>query len=155
MKPARLLEDARGRVEKPALLPVRPVLTPPGTGLVRRLEGHEDWVRAVALTADGTRAVSGGDDGTLRLWDLERGAEMRRLEGHEGVVRAVAVTADGRRAVSGGHDGTLRLWDLERGVEIAAFSADNAILCSAMEPGGQGVVVGDTQGRVYVLRIED
>ncbi len=74
---ARLLEDARERVEKPALLPVRPVLTPPGTELVRRLEGHEDWVYAVALTADARRVLSGGRDGTLRLWDLERGVENR------------------------------------------------------------------------------
>ncbi len=64
---ARLLEDARDRVEKPALLPVRPILTPPGTGLVRRLEGHEGGIWAVALTADGRRALSGGTDGTLRL----------------------------------------------------------------------------------------
>ncbi len=122
---------------------------------MRRLEGHEGGVRAVALAADATRALSGGDDGTLRLWDLESGAEMRRLEGHEGWVNAVAVTADGTRALSGGFDRTLRLWDLERGAEIAAFYADNAILCSAMEPGGQGVVVGDRKGLVYALRIED
>ncbi len=80
---------------------------------------------------------------------------MRRLEGHEGTVPAVGLTADGGRALSGGSDRTLRLWDLERRAEIAAFSADAAILCSAMDPGGQGVVVGDTQGLVYLLRIED
>ncbi len=122
---------------------------------MRRLEGHEGGVTAVALAADARRALSGGFDRTLRLWDLETGAEVRRLEGHEGWVRAVALTADATRALSGGYDRTLRLWDLERGAEIAAFSADNRILCSAVEPGGQGVVVGDTQGLVYLLRIED
>ena len=57
--------------------------------------------------------------------------------------------------MSGGSDRTLRLWDPERGVEIAAFYTEAAILCSAIEPGGQGVVVGDAQGLVYLLRIED
>jgi WD40 repeat protein len=39
----------------------------------RVLEGHTDSVNAVALTADGKRAVSGSDDNTLRVWDLKSG----------------------------------------------------------------------------------
>ena len=38
----------------------------------RVLEGHKDWISAVALTADGKRAVSGSWDRRLRVWDLER-----------------------------------------------------------------------------------
>jgi WD40 repeat protein len=40
---------------------------------LRTLEGHTDGVSAVAVLADGHRALSGSDDGTLRLWDLETG----------------------------------------------------------------------------------
>ena len=35
------------------------------------------------MLADGRRALSGSWDQTLRLWDLETGAELRRFEGHE------------------------------------------------------------------------
>jgi hypothetical protein len=44
----------------------------PGTSGVTRariLEGHSSWVLAVALSADGKRAVSSSDDFTLRVWD--------------------------------------------------------------------------------------
>ena len=64
-------------------------------------------MRAVAVSADGRRAVSGGDDGTVRVWDLDAGTVLHTLTGHDGWVGAVAVSADGRRAVSGG-DGTGR-----------------------------------------------
>ena len=37
----------------------------------------------MAVLADGRRALSGSEDKTLRLWDLETGAELRRFEGHE------------------------------------------------------------------------
>lgn len=40
---------------------------------IRTLEGHTNWVSAVALTPDGRRAVSASHDGTLRVWDLEDG----------------------------------------------------------------------------------
>ena len=40
----------------------------------------------MTVLADGRRALSGSRDKTLRLWDLETGAELRRFEGHEDAV---------------------------------------------------------------------
>ena len=37
------------------------------------LQGHTDTVSAVAITPDGRRAVSGSEDRTLRVWDLQTG----------------------------------------------------------------------------------
>jgi WD40 repeat protein len=39
-------------------------------------------VWAVAVTADETKAVSGGADGTVRVWDLASGQEQERITGH-------------------------------------------------------------------------
>ena len=66
----------------------------------------------MALTPDGSRAVLGSSDNTLKVWDLAKGVCLRTLEGHMGGVSAVAVTADGARAVSGSWDYTVKVWDL-------------------------------------------
>jgi WD40 repeat protein len=80
-------------------------------------------VTSVRFSADGRRALSGSEDRTLRLWDLNSGQCLNVLSGHHHAVNAVAISPDGRFAVSGSGNGftsaeeddfTLRLWDLER-----------------------------------------
>ena len=64
-----------------------------------------------ALVFAGTRLVSGGDDRSVRLWDVDAGKESARA-GHAGAVMSLAASADGRRAFSGGADFTVREWNL-------------------------------------------
>jgi tRNA A-37 threonylcarbamoyl transferase component Bud32/Tol biopolymer transport system component len=85
---------------------------------IRRFEGHTDAAVAVAYAADGRRALSGSNDNTARLWDVETGKELRRFEGHGDIVTAVAISPDGRRALSASKDGTARIWDTESGKEL-------------------------------------
>lgn len=72
---------------------VSPSLSPGG----RLLKGHSERIMSVAITSDGHRALSGGWDQTVRLWDLESGSEIFCFEGHKGFVSAVAFLGDGRR----------------------------------------------------------
>ena len=70
---------------------------------------------AVGALPDGTPViVSGGGDGTVRVWRLADGTPVGEpLTGHDGAVKAVAVGAlpDGTPViVSGGQDGTVRVW---------------------------------------------
>lgn len=78
------------------------------------LKGHGGPVWAVAALADG-RILSGGSDGTVRLWDAAQGIELQAWAKHSGEVYAVAATPDGRRAVSASMDETVRVWDIEQG----------------------------------------
>jgi WD40 repeat protein/serine/threonine protein kinase len=87
--------------------------------VIRKLEGHEGSVKRTAFSPDGKRALTAGQDGTLRLWDLSNGRELHRMRGH--TAAAVAFSPDGRRALTGGSDGTMRLWDLESGEELHRF----------------------------------
>jgi WD40 repeat protein len=59
----------------------------------------------------GGRAVSGSDDRTLRVWDLETG-EMLAVTTLEAPVTAVAGGPSGRVVVAGDESGRVHFFDL-------------------------------------------
>jgi len=99
--------------------------------------GHTDWVRSVAYHPDGTHALSGADDNTLRVWDLATGTCERVLEDHTGGVNSVAYHPDGTHALSGADDNTLRVWDLATGTcERVLEGHTGTVLSVAYHPDG-------------------
>jgi small GTP-binding protein len=87
--------------------------------LEREIEGHTGWVNSVAVSPDGTWAVTGADDKTVKIWDLKSGTCRATLVGHASQVRSVAITPDGRRILSGSVDGSVRVWDAVAHRELA------------------------------------
>jgi WD40 repeat protein/tetratricopeptide (TPR) repeat protein len=83
------------------------------------LRGHTGNVTSVAFSPDGTRLVSGSVDGTVKLWDTLKGAEISILCRPVAPVISVAFSPDGiRLATSGARDKTVKLWDARSGAEL-------------------------------------
>ncbi len=62
------------------------------------------------MTAAGRFAVTAGEDGTARVWDLAAEALVAPAC-HGGRVTALAALPDGQLVVSAGEDGCVFLWD--------------------------------------------
>jgi WD40 repeat protein len=79
--------------------------------------------------------VSGGDDGTIRLWNLEgnlMGQQLDIFRGHEDFVSSVAFSPDGETIASGSSDFTVRLWEVRGGSVGKPFTQHTAILNLAL-----------------------
>jgi len=126
------------------------------TARKQALTGHDGSVRGVAVTPDGATAVSGGEDGVARVWDLSGGCEQATLAGHTDWIRSVAVTHDGTRAVSGSDDGSVRVWDLKDGREQASLAGhERPVWSVAVTPDGSRAVSGGGDGSVRVWDLKD
>jgi DNA-binding beta-propeller fold protein YncE len=113
--------------------------------------------------------VTGSNDKTVRLWNLQGKLISQPLQGHEGAVNSVAFSPDGQMIVTGSDDKTVRLWNLQGnligkpftgsqgGVNSVAFSPSGRIIVSGHGERSQTTVIGagscmvclwDTQGNL-------
>ncbi|MGB3615363.1 MAG: WD40 repeat domain-containing serine/threonine-protein kinase, partial [Elainellaceae cyanobacterium] len=79
------------------------------------LQGHEAWVRSVAVSADGHWVISGSGDKTVKVWSVETGALRYTLRGHDSWVRAVAASSNAPVVASASNDKTIQIWNLDTG----------------------------------------
>jgi WD40 repeat protein len=81
---------------------------PPST--VHTLYTGAGRVISVAFSPRRWLLASGGEDGSVRLWNLQTSAEVRSLTGHREEVFGLAFSPDGQLLASGSFDGTVTVW---------------------------------------------
>ena len=85
---------------------------------VARLEGHTENVPALAFSLDGTRLVSGAENGITKIWDVSnpaRARELCTLGEHEGGVWIAVFSPDGTKVATGSVDCSAKIWDANTG----------------------------------------
>lgn len=119
-------------------------------------------VNSVAFSPDGKHALSGGSDGSIRVWDIASRSELKRLRAHSGLggVFYVTFSRDGKYILSGGaDDGLLKLWDASSGALLKAFKAYSgegstlvvtAVGMAQFLPDGKHIISGGTDGAIRI-----
>ena len=100
----------------PAWLVRRPTIQELWGNSVQTLEGHEDFVSAIAFSPDGKFLATGSWDARVRLWDRATGALHTTLQGHGERVHGIAFSRKGQLASASSRDRTVRLWEPVTGV---------------------------------------
>jgi len=113
-----------------------------------RLEGHEGYVHSVSFSRDGKTLASGGDDKTIKLWNVETGTEIRTLTGHESYVLSVSFSPDGRILATASSD--IKLWNVETGTEIRTLTGHESHVRSvSFSPDGKSLVTASSDIKLW------
>lgn len=135
------------------------------------LAGHEDFVRDLAYSRDGSLLASTGLDKTVRVWNIAAARELYLLA-PEGFVHsstsglvtepirvpllAVAFSPDGKILATGGADRLVRLWDAETGKFIRAFQGHAmTITALAFSPDGKILLSAGLDKTVRAWKLEE
>lgn len=83
----------------------------------REFAGHTKGVTAVKVLPDHRHLISGGHDGTVRIWEIESTRQVAQAQVVDSknepvMLLSLDITADGRFAATGGSDGWLSVWQL-------------------------------------------
>jgi WD40 repeat protein len=114
---------------------------------------HPGLVQAARFSPDGTTVLTGGTDGTGRLWDAATGKPRGRPLPNAGPVAAVAFAPDGRTAATGVvvldpvsrriAGGEARLWDVATGRQVGKpLPHDLPVVALAFSPDGRLLLTG-------------
>jgi WD40 repeat protein len=116
---------------------------------INTFQGDQGRVSSVAISSDGKTIVSGGVDGTVRLWGSNGQPLTEPFKGHQRRVSSVAISSDGKTIVSGGDDGTVRLWGINGQPLTEPFKGHQRRVSSvAISSDGKTIVSGGFDGTV-------
>ncbi len=134
-------------------------LCPQAKFKLKRLSRHKHsslLVWSVNFSPDeGKTLVSGSDDKTIKLWNVEKRQEIRTLHGHNSRVRSVNFSPNGKTLVSGSDDKTIKLWDVETGQEIRTLHGhDSRVRSVNFSPDGNTLVSGSWDNTIKLWKVE-
>ena len=99
------------------------------------LSGHTRHVNSLAFSSDGTFLVSGSNDKTVNLWDIQTGGIIKTFHGHTDQVYSVSISQNCTMIASGSHDYKIRLWDVQTGECCCIIDGHNGeVSCVSFSP---------------------
>ena len=93
-----------------------------------KLDGHKDTVSSVGFNYDGTLALTGSYDGTIRIWNALTGELKQLLEGPEDIEWA-EWHSKGNAVIAGSSDGTIWMWMAHNGQCLQVFAGHDGGVC--------------------------
>lgn len=130
---------------------------------VKELHRFKDLkgIAAVAFSADATALAAGGEERTIRIWDVASGKPGITIKGHPaGTIRCLAFAPENEVLTSGGEDRLLIFWEWKTGKQVGRpVGAHNAAVTalSYFSAGPRATVLasaGEDQG-IDLWRIDD
>ncbi|WP_161603158.1 WD40 repeat domain-containing protein, partial [Moorena producens] len=89
--------------------------------VLSEISAHDDAVRCVRFSPDGSLLASASRDCSIKIWGSQDYRLVETLKGHSGVVDEVAFAPDGRHLISASQDRTCVLWNVQNLKELNRF----------------------------------
>ncbi len=125
-----------------------------GTNTQKVLVGHTNNITDIAFNFDATLLASGGNDCTLKLWNVTTGACVASLISHNKAILCVQFSLDGSLLASGSEDKTITIHNVATQELIATLIGHtNSIWSVIISPDNQFLYSGSQDGSLKVWHL--
>jgi WD40 repeat protein len=126
------------------------------------LTGHQGLfaaVKTIAISPHLSIVATGSEDKTIRLWNIDTGAEIGTLTGHQKAVDSIAFHPHQSGLLfSGDRAGQIKLWQVDQLAELISIDSQQAkVNCLAISPDGRLMISGgsDKTIKLWLLGLTD
>jgi WD40 repeat protein/serine/threonine protein kinase len=111
---------------------------------------HESQVLTSRFSPDGTRVLTGTEDGEVRMWSADNGS-LSWTTKHYGKIVIATFDPQGSLVLTAGEDGVARLWSAETGTpKSPPLLHGTVVVTAAFSPNGQYFVTIDHRAFIRV-----
>jgi WD40 repeat protein len=116
---------------------------------------HQKAVRTLAIDPGGSFLVSGSNDRTVKIWEINTGNLIKTGIGHTGSAIALAISPNGELFASGSGDNTIKLWELKTGkLRFTLRGHTGWVNALAFHPKGNMLVSGGADKTIALWNLE-
>lgn len=100
------------------------------------------------FSPDGSRLLTGGEFGDVKVYDVESGKLRRELRGHRTEIQDLAIRPESALVASAGADADVRVWDASSGRAAGFVENDVSMFAIAFNPRDGTLASGGVDRRV-------
>ncbi|MBW4430900.1 MAG: tetratricopeptide repeat protein [Pelatocladus maniniholoensis HA4357-MV3] len=118
------------------------------------LSGHTNIVRSVAFTQNGQSLVSGSNDKTIRIWNLQK-RQLQGMLSEKGEWVVIAISPDGQTLASGSSNKTIKIWHLQTGKLLSVLKGHFDLINGlCFSPDGQNLVSASRDRTIKIWHVK-
>lgn len=129
--------------------------TPPNWTCRHILTGHQGLfaaIKTIAINPHLPMVATGSEDTTIRLWNIDTGAEIGILTGHQKSVETIAFHPhQSGLLLSGDRSSQIKLWQVDSAEELISIDSQQAkVNCIVISPDGKLIASGGSDRTIKI-----